>query len=248
MLQRDGHPAALGEALAAVRPDLQDRCTSSAYIDADETYRRDIKRHPQPAGRPPRPGPRPCCHGTQGRAAPPLRARPRGPARRPRPRPELRRAVDHRLPRTPPITPAPRPGLPGASGRTCRPALARSCSTAPRRPRHLPASPCPTWPPAPSASSATPTPPMTMRSYVLPDAVRSGTRSRNFDPGSPPACGPAVAEVAARGRSKALPRPRRIGRVRTEPPRCWLVTWRGSGGSSRRPLPRRRGCGLRCYA
>ena len=33
----------------------------------------------------------------------------------------------------------------------------------------------------------------------------------------------AVAEIAARGRSRALSRPRRIGRVRTEPPRCWLA-------------------------
>jgi Tn3 transposase DDE domain len=42
MLQRDGHPAALGEALAAYGRIFK-TLHILAYIDADETYRRDIK-------------------------------------------------------------------------------------------------------------------------------------------------------------------------------------------------------------
>ena len=50
------------------------RCTSCAYIDADEPYRRDIKAHAQPAGRPPRPGPQDLPR-QEGRAVPALPAR-----------------------------------------------------------------------------------------------------------------------------------------------------------------------------
>ena len=42
MLQRDGHPTALGEALAAYGRIFKS-LHILAYIDADETYRRDIK-------------------------------------------------------------------------------------------------------------------------------------------------------------------------------------------------------------
>jgi TnpA family transposase len=42
MLQRDGHPTALGEALAAYGRIFK-TLHILAYIDADETYRRDIK-------------------------------------------------------------------------------------------------------------------------------------------------------------------------------------------------------------
>ncbi len=77
MLQRDGHPTALGEAIA-----MYGRIFKSlhilSYIDTDETYRRDIKgiRNLQ-EGRhwPARPGeedlPR-----EEGRGVPPVRARP----------------------------------------------------------------------------------------------------------------------------------------------------------------------------
>ncbi len=70
--------------------------------------------HPQPAGRPPRPGPEDLPR-EEGRTVPPVRARPGEPARRPRPGAELRRALDHRLPRR--RRPAAQgPGVPRARG------------------------------------------------------------------------------------------------------------------------------------
>jgi hypothetical protein len=96
MLQRDRHPTALGEAIA-----MYGRIFKSlhilSYIDTNETYRRDIKgirnlqegRHALA---------RAICHGKKGRAVPPVRARPGEPAQLSRPRAQLRRSVDHRLP------------------------------------------------------------------------------------------------------------------------------------------------------
>jgi hypothetical protein len=113
MLQRDGHPTALGEAIAMYGRIFKTLHILS-YIDTDETYRRDIK--------------------GKGRAVPPLRARPGEPARLPRPGAQLRGAVDHRLPRRS-RPPAQGPGLPGA-GRgpgTAVPVRKQP----PRRPRHL---------------------------------------------------------------------------------------------------------------
>ena len=125
MLQRDGHPTALGEAIATYGRIFK-TLHILAYIDVDETYRRDIKgirnlqegRHALAREDLPR---------QEGRAVPPLRARPGEPARRARPGPELRRAVDDGLPRRR-RPPAEGPGLPGAGGGH-GPALSRSCST-----------------------------------------------------------------------------------------------------------------------
>jgi TnpA family transposase len=97
MLQRDGHPTALGEAIAAYGRIFKS-LHILAYIDVDESYRRDVKglrnlqegRHSLA---------RKICHGKKGeRAVPPVRTRPGEPARRPRPGPELRGLVDDGLP------------------------------------------------------------------------------------------------------------------------------------------------------
>jgi hypothetical protein len=89
--------------------------------------------HPQPARRPPRPGPEDLPR-EERRAVPPVRARPGEPARRARPCPELRRPVDDRLPRCR-CPPAQGPGLPGARGGHGSPVPVRQ--PAPRGPRHL---------------------------------------------------------------------------------------------------------------
>ena len=111
MLQRDGHPTALSEAMAAYGRIFKS-LHILAYIDADETYRRDIKAHPQPAGRPPRPGPHHLPR-QERRAVPPLRTRTRKSARRARTRPQLRCPVDHGVPERR-DHPAQGPGLSGA--------------------------------------------------------------------------------------------------------------------------------------
>ena len=125
MLQRDGHPTALGEAIA-----MYGRIFKSlhilAYIDTDETYRRDIRRPPRPR---PEDLPR-----EERRAVPSVRARPGEPARRARPCPELRRPVDDRLPRCR-RPPAQGPGLPRARGGHGQAFPVRQ--PAPRGPRHL---------------------------------------------------------------------------------------------------------------
>jgi hypothetical protein len=82
--------------------------------------------------------------------------RPGKPARRARPGPELRRAVDHDVPERRHRA-AQGPGLPGARGghRAAKPVRPQASGIATGRTRSC----CPTWPPAPSANSATPTPP-----------------------------------------------------------------------------------------
>jgi Tn3 transposase DDE domain len=111
MLQRDGHPTALGEALAAYGRIFK-TLHILAYIDADETYPPRHQAHPQPPDRPSRPCPRHLPR-QEGRAVPPLRTRPGRPVRRPRPGPQRCRAVDHGVPQRR-AGPAKDPGLPGA--------------------------------------------------------------------------------------------------------------------------------------
>ena len=155
MLQRDGHPTALGEAIAAYGRIFK-TLHILAYIDADETYRRDIKhirnlqegRHALA---------RKICHGKKGELYHRYERGPGKPARRPRPGPQLRRAVDHRLPRRR-RRPSSRPRATRCSRRTS-PGSARSCASTWACTAPTP-SPCPTWRRAPSASCATPTPPM----------------------------------------------------------------------------------------
>jgi TnpA family transposase len=96
MLQRDGHPTALGEAIA-----MYGRIFKSlhilSYIDTDETYRRDIKgirnlqegRHALA---------RKICHGKKGELYHRYERGLGEPAQLSRPRAQLRRSVDHRLP------------------------------------------------------------------------------------------------------------------------------------------------------
>ncbi|MFI6792044.1 Tn3 family transposase [Nonomuraea sp. NPDC050383] len=96
MLQRDGHPTALGEAIAAYGRIFKS-LHILAYIDTDETYRRDIKhirnlqegRHALARKDLPR---------QEGRALPPLSTRAGESAQRPRPCSQLRRFVDDGLP------------------------------------------------------------------------------------------------------------------------------------------------------
>lgn len=57
MLQRDGHPTALGEVIAGYGRIFKSlHILNYIDVDVDEAYRRH-QGHPQPAGRPPRPGP-----------------------------------------------------------------------------------------------------------------------------------------------------------------------------------------------
>jgi TnpA family transposase len=96
MLQRDGHPTALGEAIA-----MYGRIFKSlhilAYIDTDESYRRDIKgirnlqegRHALA---------RKICHGRKGELYHRYERGLEDPTWRARPGPELRGPVDDGLP------------------------------------------------------------------------------------------------------------------------------------------------------
>ena len=118
MLQRDGHPTALGEAIASYGRIFK-TLHILQFIDVDETYRRDIKGIRNLQEKPPLPRPQDLPR-QEGRALPPLRTRPGEPARSARPRPQLRHAVDDGLPgrRDPPTE---SPGLPGPG----RPDMAR---------------------------------------------------------------------------------------------------------------------------
>ena len=214
MLQRDGHPTAPGEALAAYGRIFKS-LHILAYIDADEAYRRDIKhirnlqegRHDLA---------RTICHGKKGELFH-----------------RYERGLENQL------------GVLGlvlncvvlwttvylnaaithlrAQGYPVREEDAARLSPFVRKHLGVHGTYSFALPDLePGASSATPTPPMTMRSDVLlmlsaqtPDPGTLTRVRRRPWPGRP--------EVAARGRSKALPRPRRIGRGRTEPPRCWLA-------------------------
>ena len=104
-------------------------------------------------------------------------------------------------------------------------------------------SPCPTWSPARYASSVTPTPPMTMRSDVLPRAVRSGTRSRSFDTGSPPAVArPSQRLLPAAGVKRSFAPAGSAGSGLSRRGAGWLAGHLARQRRiERRPLPRRRG-------
>ena len=156
MLQRDGNPTPLGEAIQAYGRIFKS-LHILAYLD-DEAYRRDIKairnlqegRHSL-AGK--------VFHGKQGRALPALPHRHGGPARRARPRAQLHRAVEHRLHERRPGA-APRPRAPESATRTSRgshrssattsasTATTRSCSqTSPARSETYATPPAPTTSP-----------------------------------------------------------------------------------------------------
>ena len=143
MLQRDGHPTALGEALAAYGRILK-TLHILAYIDADETYRRDIQ------------------HIVTSRKAATTWPVPSATARR-----ENCSTITNAVWKTssassawsstlwccgPPSTPGlPAPGRRRSPAEPVRP-------QAPGGARNLFPLPCPTWNPAPSASFATPRP------------------------------------------------------------------------------------------
>jgi hypothetical protein len=156
--QLGGHPAGRRLHLHRRRPGLRRRDDAAARRSPDRArrgdsdvradlqvaahpqlhrHRRDLparhQGHPQPAGRPPRPGTQDLPR-EEGRAVPPLRAGPGEPARRPRPRLELRHPLDDRPPRRRCPT-AQGPGLPGARGGYGSPVPVRQ--PAPGRPRHL---------------------------------------------------------------------------------------------------------------
>jgi hypothetical protein len=131
-LQRDGRPTALGEAIAMYGRIFKTLHILS-YIDVDETCRRDIKgirnlqegRHALA---------RKICHGKKGELYHRYERGLEDPTRRPRPRAELRRALDHRLPRRR-RPPAQGPGLPGPGRGHGPPVAVRQ--QPPRRPRDL---------------------------------------------------------------------------------------------------------------
>ena len=167
MLQRDGHPTALGEALAAYGRIFKS-LRILACIDADETYRRDIKhirnlqegRHDLA---------RTICHGKKGELFH-----------------RYERGLENQLGvlglvlncvvlwttvyLNAAIIQLTAQGYPVCEEDAARlsPFVRKHLGcTGPTR------SPCPTWSPAPYASSAIPTPPMMMRSDVLPGPARA---------------------------------------------------------------------------
>jgi Tn3 transposase DDE domain len=119
MLQRDGLPHGTGRGPGRLRPDLQVAAHPGLH-----RRRRGLpprhQAHPQPAGRPPRPGPHHLPR-QEGRAVPPLRTRARKSARRARAGPQLRCPMDHGVPERR-DHPAQGPGLSGARG-GCRAAV-----------------------------------------------------------------------------------------------------------------------------